>query len=76
MSDDDQNINISGLTYEHSKIDSLRNEVYVQAMNNANSLVEKLLEKLPEDHYEIVQVGNTQLESSSADRIYASRIWK
>lgn len=70
---DDQNIDISGLTYEHSKIDSLRNEVYVQAMNNANLLVEKLLEKLPEDHYEIVQVGNTQLQSSSADRIYGSR---
>ena len=62
---DDQNTNLYGLSYEHSKIDSLKNEVYLKALENANSLADKLISKLPEEKLEILQIGNVELTRSS-----------
>lgn len=61
---DNELISLGSLRYNHSNIDSLKNEAYVLALANANILADKLLQKLPETEKDILQIGNVQLSSS------------
>lgn len=64
---DDENTNLYGLSYEHSKIDSLKNEVYLKALDNANMLANRLISRLPEENLEILQIGNVELTKTSLE---------
>ena len=71
---DDQNTNLYGLSYEHSKIDSLKNVVYLKALDNANALADKLISRLPEGNVEILQIGNVELTKSSQNGLRAGKV--
>ena len=70
---DDENTNLYGLNYELSEMDSLKNEVYLKALDNANKLADKLASKLPGESLEILQIGNVELKSSSEGRVQDAR---
>uniref|UniRef100_UPI0040491F40 SIMPL domain-containing protein n=2 Tax=Flavobacterium sp. TaxID=239 RepID=UPI0040491F40 len=61
---ENRNLNLGGLNYAHSKIDSLKNEAYVHALENAGVLSDKLLAKMPETDKEILKIGNVELSAS------------
>lgn len=59
-----RNLDLRGLQYSHTALDSLNNVAYQNALENANVLSDKLLEKLPETKKEVLKVGNVELSSS------------
>lgn len=59
-----RNLNIGGLNYAHSKMDSLKNEAYVNALKKANILADKLLDNLPEKKKEVLKIGNVKISAS------------
>ena len=59
-----QNLNLSNLNYEHSKLDSLKNTAYVNAYHKAEKLAEKLLQELPETEFELLKIGNVAISAS------------
>ncbi|MFB6317219.1 SIMPL domain-containing protein [Saccharicrinis sp. FJH54] len=59
-----EDLSIGNLTYQHSKIDSLSNEAYLNALENASILADKLLTKLPETNKTIGRISNEQLSTS------------
>ena len=61
---ENRNLELGGLSYSHSQIDSLKNEAYVSALEKAGVLTEKLLEKLPESKKEILKIGNVEINAS------------
>ena len=61
---DNKNLDLGGLSYSHSMLDSLKNEAYLAALENANTLSDKLLSKLPESKKEILKIGNVELSAS------------
>lgn len=61
---ENKNLELRGLQYEHSQLDSLKNEAYVKALRKASVLADQLLEELPESNKEILKVGNQQLTAS------------
>ncbi|HEX5001859.1 MAG TPA: SIMPL domain-containing protein [Bacteroidia bacterium] len=61
---ENQNLDLGGLSYSHSKLDSLKNEAYVKALEKAGILADKLLEKLPESKKEILKIGNVEIKAS------------
>lgn len=61
---ENKNLELRGLQYEHSQLDSLKNESYVKALRKASILADQLLEELPETKKEILKVGNQQLTAS------------
>ncbi len=61
---ENQNLNLSGLSYSHSKLDSLKNEAYVDALKNADILADKLIDELPEKEKEILKLGNVKISAS------------
>ncbi len=61
---ENRNLEIGGLSYSHSQIDSLKNEAYAQALKKSGILADKLLEKLPEDEKEVLKIGNVEITSS------------
>jgi uncharacterized protein YggE len=61
---ENRNLELGGLEYNHSQIDSLQNEAYVKALKKSGTLADKLLEKLPEDDKEVVKIGNIEITSS------------
>ncbi|HEX9980237.1 MAG TPA: SIMPL domain-containing protein [Flavobacterium sp.] len=61
---ENRNLELSDLSYTHSKIDSLQNEAYLQALKKSGTLADKLLEKLPEDEKEVLKIGNIEMTSS------------
>lgn len=62
---EDKNLEISGLNYMHSKIDSLENEAYLVALNKANILADKLLTGMKESKKDVIKVGNVQISSTT-----------
>jgi len=62
-----KNIDVSNLKYSHSNIDSLANDAYLEAMNNSNSLVNKIKDKLKGQSVEIIEISNTSNEFSSIE---------
>lgn len=61
---ENRNLELGGLSYSHSKIDSLNNEAYVKALEKASILKDKLLEQLPETEKEILKIGNVEISAS------------
>ncbi|GAA0870904.1 hypothetical protein GCM10009117_00490 [Gangjinia marincola] len=61
---EDKNLNLSGLSYEHSKLDSLKNQAYLKALKKADLLAEELVQQLPESSKEVLKIGNTKLTAS------------
>ncbi|MFC0878081.1 SIMPL domain-containing protein [Saccharicrinis sp. FJH2] len=59
-----EDLSIGNLTYQHSKIDSLSNEAYLNALENASILADKLLTKLPETNKTIGRISNVELSVS------------
>lgn len=62
---DNQNLELSGLSYTHSQMDSLKNDACVIALKKSGVLADKLLTELPEKNKEILKIGNVQITSSS-----------
>lgn len=58
------NLEIGGLSYSHSQLDSLKNDAYVKALRNAKKLAAKLTTELPQKDLEILKVGNVAITSS------------
>lgn len=58
------NLELSGLNYTHSKMDSLRNEAHANALKNAGMTADRLLAELPESKKEVLKLGNVQISSS------------
>jgi len=61
---ENRNLDLGGLSYSHSKIDSLKNEAYSDALEKANILADKLLMEIPESDKEILKIGNVEISSS------------
>lgn len=61
---ENRNLDLGGLQYTHSKIDSLKNEAYVNALKKANILADKLLMEIPESNKEILKIGNVEISAS------------
>lgn len=61
---ENRNLNLGGLNYSHSDIDSLKNEAYLNALQKSNILTDKLLEKIPETKKEILKIGNVEISAS------------
>ncbi len=61
-------LTVGGLSYQHSKIDSLNQIAYLRALENANKLADKILSKLPEKNKMITQISN--IEISKSDNTY------
>jgi uncharacterized protein YggE len=66
---ENKNITVNGLQYSSSKIDSLQNEAYVNALKKSEILADKLLENLPENRKEVLKIGNVQISSSSPNSL-------
>lgn len=64
-----RNLNLGGLSYTHSKMDSLKNEAYANALGNANTLAKRLLQELPESNAEILKIGNVKISASTPDAV-------
>ena len=64
---ENRNLNLGGLNYSHSKLDSLKNEAYVSALEKSDILADKLLDKLPETKKEILKIGNIEISASMPD---------
>ncbi len=61
---ENRNLDLGGLTYSHTKLDSLKNEAYVDALKKANTLTDKLLAELPSSDKEILKIGNVEISAS------------
>jgi uncharacterized protein YggE len=61
---ENRNLDLGGLSYSHSEIDSLKNEAYVNALKKSGILSEKLLEQIPETKKEILKIGNIEITAS------------
>lgn len=62
-----EDLSIGNLNYQHSKMDSLSNEAYLKALENANELAEKLLTKLPETNKSIVRISTIKFAASTPE---------
>lgn len=61
---ENRNLDLGGLSYSHSKLDSLKNEAYVNALEKSGILTDKLLDKLPESEKEILKIGNVEISAT------------
>lgn len=61
---ENQNLDLGGLAYSHSAIDSLENEAYTDALKKAGLLADKLLAEIPETKKEVLKIGNVEITSS------------
>lgn len=66
-----RNLELGGLSYSHSQLDSLKNEAYVIALEKSGILSDKLLLQIPETKKEILKIGNIEITASSPNAIQA-----
>lgn len=62
---ENENLEMGGLSYSHSAIDSLKNDAYINALKKADALADKLLQELPENHREVLKVSNVQFNTTN-----------
>ncbi len=62
---ENENLELGGLYYSHSKEDSLKNEAYLVALKKSEATVDKLLEHLPESKREVLKVGNVEISETA-----------
>lgn len=65
---ENRNLELGGLNYSHSKIDSLKNEAYIDALEKSRILADRLLEEIPETKKEILKIGNVEIRASMPER--------
>ncbi|MGB5944274.1 MAG: SIMPL domain-containing protein [Leeuwenhoekiella sp.] len=70
---ENRNLELGGLNYAHSQMDSLQNEAYVKALEKSSLLTDKLLTELPETEKEILKIGNVEITSSLPEAEDANR---
>ncbi len=61
---ENRNLDLNGLNYSHTKLDSLKNEAYVYALEKSGVLADRLLEKIEESKKEILKIGNIEISAS------------
>ncbi|MCM4154550.1 SIMPL domain-containing protein [Gramella sp. AN32] len=61
---ENRNLNLNGLSYSHSKLDSLENKAYIKAFHKAEVLAKKLIAEIPEEDLELLKIGNVSITSS------------
>ena len=61
---ENRNLDLGGLSYSHSRLDSLKNEAYINALEKSEILTDILLGKLPESKKEILKIGNVEISAS------------
>lgn len=61
---DNRNLDLGGLNYSHTKLDSLKNEAYINALEKSEILADRLLDKLPESQKEVLKIGNVEISAS------------
>jgi len=59
-------LNVGALTYGCSKMDSINEIAYLRALENANSLADKILSQLPEKNKIITRISNFEISESEA----------
>lgn len=64
---ENRNLELGGLSYSHSKLDSLKNEAYLSALKKSSALADKLLIELPESEKEVLKIGNVQISASTPE---------
>jgi len=61
---ENRNLDLYGLSYSHSKLDSLKNEAYADALKKAGVLADRLLHEMDNSKKEILKIGNVEISSS------------
>lgn len=61
---ENRNLELSGLSYSHSAIDSLSNVAHVNALEKAGILADELLGQMPGSKKEILKIGNVEITAS------------
>jgi uncharacterized protein YggE len=59
-----EQLTIGSLTYQHSNIDSLNALAYIKALESADYTAEKILDQLPQENKEIIQISNIEISRS------------
>jgi uncharacterized protein len=59
-----EKLTIGSLTYNHSRLDSINEVAYLNALDNANKLADKILSRLPEKNKAITQISNFEITRS------------
>lgn len=59
-----QNLDLGGLSYNHSRMDSLKNSAYANALKKASTLADRLIDELPESKKEVLKIGNVKISAS------------
>ena len=66
----DELLELAALNYSHSKMDSLKNEAYINALDKSMATVDKLLENLPESKKEVMNIGNVEINTQAPELKY------
>ncbi|MGX1023874.1 SIMPL domain-containing protein [Psychroflexus sp. MBR-150] len=61
---ENRNLDLGGLSYSHTKIDSLKNEAYLNAFEKSEKLSDRLMQQIPESKKEILKIGNIEINAS------------
>lgn len=64
---EDEDINVHGLSFTHSNMDSLNNAAYMNAADKADILADQLVERMGASKKEILRIGNTALPATGND---------
>ena len=70
----DDHLELSGLNYSHTAMDSLQNEAYANALLNSQATVDRLLEDLPESKKEVMNISNVSYQTSPGPSLRSSSL--
>ena len=59
-----EKLTIGSLSYNHSRLDSINEVAYLNALEKANKLADKILSRLPEKNKSITQISNFEITRS------------
>jgi len=59
-----EQLTVGGLSYQHSKMDSLNEVAYLNALEKAKTLADKIISTLPEQNKVITQISNIEITKS------------
>ncbi len=61
----DDKLNLGSLSFHHTKYDSLTNEAYAKALQNASNTVDRILLDIPETSKQILSISNVSYDAVS-----------